>query len=403
MAQVTVCIPGYRCADFIRPTLASVAAQTFTDYRVLLGLEPDEAAETVAAAGTYLADRRFAYYVNDRRLGWAGNVGALLERVHTPYFVILPHDDMWHPQFLADQLVLLSARYDAAGTYTDLWTFGGATGVHRIAIDDGPLYERVLSFLLESANGFAWSGVTRRSALDRPFPTNAYDSFAVESEWVLRLLKQGPLLHVPRALYIKRQPDGADQTSVSRGWRVRTSPGELRDALEHHRRQMLSEAATLALPRAEAGLVELATEAAMVRRFVTFNNARFDFSPADRWRVAALLRSCAADRRPAARAIESRLHVSLARYHAQRRQPETSLRHARMAVSSAPDSGEAISQLAVALLGTGRVMEALPVAREAARARPMAMEIGGLRTELRGQVDAIVSAASAPAPAAVSA
>ena len=97
---VTVCIPAYDAAGFIGHTSRSVADQTMPDFRVVVAVEPKGAAETIAAMREFLADKRFTYYVNATNYGYALNVRGVLTRVRTPYYAILPHDDMWHPEFL---------------------------------------------------------------------------------------------------------------------------------------------------------------------------------------------------------------------------------------------------------------------------------------------------------------
>ncbi len=97
MSPVTVCVPAHRAAAFIAHTLGSIQSQTFSDIRVEIGLEPDEAWATEKACRAFLADPRFHLRRNPTTLGWDGNVRALLLRVETPYFAVLPHDDLWHP------------------------------------------------------------------------------------------------------------------------------------------------------------------------------------------------------------------------------------------------------------------------------------------------------------------
>src|SRR3954469_23747324 len=236
---VTVCVPSYRSAAFIGQTLGSVRSQAFTDFKVLLALEPDGAAETIAAARAFRHEMRIDSYVNDRTLGYAHNVRSVLRRVNTPYFVVLPHDDMWHPDYLATTYAQMEGRPDASGAYTEWFMFGAAHRFRSFAVRDATLAERLLSFFLGGADGAPWRGLTRSSALDSPYPVNEYDGFACECEWALHLLKRGPLLHVAQPLYLKRQAPDVDDQSVSVRWRFRLPDATLRDALAHHRNRML--------------------------------------------------------------------------------------------------------------------------------------------------------------------
>lgn len=385
-AQITVCIPTYRAAEFIGQTLASVARQTFADYRVILAIEPDAAADTVAAAREFLADDRFGYYVNDRKLGYAPNVRSLLERVQTPYFAVLPHDDMWHPRYLAAQLEQLAPRRDASAACTDMYSFGSATGFRYVTLADGSLGERVLSFFLAGAEGHPWRGLTRREALDQSFPDNRFDGFAVECEWTLHLLQRGPLVHVAEPLYLKRQPLAESQMSVSVGWRLRTSDQTLREALEHHR-QVLLQRARAGLSVAESHIVELAAEAAMLRRWVMFSNGRFDFSAEEESRHARTVGACEADESVTASQVLCRVHVALSRYAMQRDRREAAVQHAQAAVDCAPDHAEALIQLTEALVRMGRVTDALTNLQRAAQLLPLAIGLAPLEARCAKLVD----------------
>ena len=79
MNAVTVCVPVYNAAAFLAGTLDSITAQTFTDFKVLISLDRGDD-DSEAICRRYLADRRFELIVQPRRLGWVGNVNALIDR-----------------------------------------------------------------------------------------------------------------------------------------------------------------------------------------------------------------------------------------------------------------------------------------------------------------------------------
>ena len=85
MTTVTVCVPAYNAAGWIADTLDSIAGQTFADFRVVISLDRSED-ESESVCRRYLADPRFELVVQPNRLGWVGNVNALIARVETPFF-----------------------------------------------------------------------------------------------------------------------------------------------------------------------------------------------------------------------------------------------------------------------------------------------------------------------------
>lgn len=364
---VTVCVPAYKSADFIGHTLESIAGQTMPDFRVLIAIEPEGAEETVAVLGDFLADGRFDYYVNKTNHGYALNVRALFARVTTPYYAVLPHDDLWHPEYLELLLGALSARPDASAAHGDWFIFGRYPGIHSQTVTDGPIFDRVLTWFLDGAFGWAWHGLMRSTTLDKPFPNNAFDGFAVEGDWSLHLLLHGPVLYEPSALFLKREQPADSETAVSVGWLNRNPEKWLRGALELHRRAMLEPLATIDLPRTQLRVLELAAEAAMIGRVVMFYNGRYRLNLAQEQRAADTLAELHADGSAPALEILGRLHMAVSRNALRTGSRDVGLQHAEAAVACSPEFGEAQLHLANAYLALGRPTDALTPMRMAVR------------------------------------
>ena len=103
--KVSVCIPTYRGAQTIGPAIASVLAQTFTDFELIVidDGSPDETATIVAG----FEDSRITYVRNASNLGPEGNWNRCLEMARGTYFKLLPHDDLLHPHCLERQAAVL--------------------------------------------------------------------------------------------------------------------------------------------------------------------------------------------------------------------------------------------------------------------------------------------------------
>jgi glycosyltransferase involved in cell wall biosynthesis len=206
MNAITVCVPVYNAAAFLADTLDSIAAQTFTDFKVLISLDRGDD-DSEAICRRYLADRRFELIVQPRRLGWVGNVNALIDRVDTPFFCIMPHDDLLAPQYLAEIHALAASDPAIACAFSDM---EGIRGRHRLMImqDEirGTPIERATDFMLNHFNAVAFRGIIRRHGPDdRPhLPTGLRGDYAADTVWVLRLALRGELRRLPAALYTKR-------------------------------------------------------------------------------------------------------------------------------------------------------------------------------------------------------
>jgi glycosyltransferase involved in cell wall biosynthesis len=277
--MITICIPAYRAGTFIGETVASVLAQEFDAFELHIAIDPADAPgdDTQTALEPFRDDPRVTVVSNPRRLGWAGNLNALFERVNTDYFVPLPHDDLWTPAYLATLAPLVMQAPEVSVAYADLTFFGAIRSSRPRAVTlpqgEGRLMH-LLRFMIQGAHAMPWRGVTRRSALavTQGFPRDGYGGFAVECEYALGLLEAGAVIHVPQPLYKKRIFAETQRVTASRA-RLRGLPPDGRaDAWSRHKGAMQTRMRRMLVQyRAsaeETQLVEAAFQAAMVQRRV---------------------------------------------------------------------------------------------------------------------------------------
>jgi hypothetical protein len=154
--------------------------------------------------------------VQRERVGWVANVNALIERVDTPYFCIVPHDDLIDRRYLAEVHALAASDPAIACAYSDIRGFGAKRP--RISQPDirGTTLTRILDFLLDHFSAVAFRGVVRRrDPDDRPYvPSLPSGDWAADTVWMLRIALHGELRRVPAALYAKRYALG----SVHSAW-----------------------------------------------------------------------------------------------------------------------------------------------------------------------------------------
>ena len=239
--MITVCIPAYRAGPFIGETVASVLAQRFEDFRVEIAIDPPDGRldDTEAALEPFRGDPRVRVSTNPRRLGWSGNFNALLHRVETPFYVPLPHDDLWDPDYLATLFPLVSDHPEASVAYGDMTTFGpgNATGFKSVTLPQREdRMTHLIRFMMQGAHAMPWRGVTRSSALavTHGFPTDRWSGFAVEAEYALGLLEAGPVIHVPQALYRKRVFPLQERVSASKARTMDWAVADRMEAWQRH-------------------------------------------------------------------------------------------------------------------------------------------------------------------------
>jgi glycosyltransferase involved in cell wall biosynthesis len=100
--KVSVITPLYNSAAFIRRTLDSLLAQTYTNWESVL-VDDGSTDETADIIRPYLDDNRFRYLRQDNRgIAGARNTGILASRGE--WICLLDHDDRWLPTKVERQL-----------------------------------------------------------------------------------------------------------------------------------------------------------------------------------------------------------------------------------------------------------------------------------------------------------
>ena len=216
-AVVTVGVPVYRSERFVAETLRSLQAQTFADFTALLSLDgPQQAAEE--ACRPFLDDPRFRMVVQPQRLGWVANANWLMELVTTPFFCLLPHDDLIDPRYLETLLEHARRTPRAAVVYCDIQGFGHSDVQFEQPSVRGDPVARQLTLLRDHLYAVAWRGLTRAEALRVAggIPENRVDNFAADAAWMPAAARWGELHRVPLPLYRKRFHDANEHETWNR-------------------------------------------------------------------------------------------------------------------------------------------------------------------------------------------
>jgi hypothetical protein len=240
-------------------------------------------------------------------------------------------------------------------------------------LTEEPIFDRLMSFFLGGAEAVPLRGVTRSSVRDHfDFPTDRYDGFAVECEWVLHLLVSGTALHVQQPLYSKRIL--APEISVSATRRSGLSREQLLEALEDHRVRLLTLVRQAELPNMMRDTVELATEAAVLRRHTTFSMG--PFSPVQFVRSEQIIANTSARLDSYGKGILAMTLLARSHHASIEGDSRTALDMATAAVDADPHNLEGLAHLARLQLRDNRSTEALATAR---RAWTVAPHTRGLR------------------------
>ena len=112
MAEITVLMPVYNAARFLREAMDSILSQTFTDFEFLI-IDDGSTDGSVAIVESY-TDPRIRFYQNERNKGISPTLNRGIELASSAYIARMDADDISYPGRLEKQYAYLQAHPDCA-------------------------------------------------------------------------------------------------------------------------------------------------------------------------------------------------------------------------------------------------------------------------------------------------
>lgn len=212
MPRVSIVIPSYNHSAFLRPCLASIQAQAFQDWEVLL-IDDGSTDDSVQVAHSIAeSEPRLRVFSNDQNLGTYGTEARAASIASGNLIAVMNSDDLWEPNKLTTQIALLDRHPEMPLCYT-LGSQVDASGskieedVHQ-GWPTEPVQELLPNLLSE--NRVLASSVLFRKPYARFDPSLRYSG-----DWVslLRASKEGQVGCVAARLSHWRQHDRNSYTS----------------------------------------------------------------------------------------------------------------------------------------------------------------------------------------------
>ena len=114
---VSIVMPSYNTGHFIRASVASVLAQTYQDWELII-VDDCSTDNTDDIVGEFLADERIRYIKNEKNSGAAVSRNRALREAKGKWIAFLDSDDVWRPDKLEKQLRFMQEN-GYKFTYTD--------------------------------------------------------------------------------------------------------------------------------------------------------------------------------------------------------------------------------------------------------------------------------------------
>ncbi|MEM8930324.1 MAG: glycosyltransferase family A protein [Acidobacteriota bacterium] len=241
--KVTILIPVYEGAAFVGETIRSALAQTHDALEIVVSIDRSmDPSWSVCRA--FEGDPRLRVLPPSGRRGWIDHCNSLIAQVATPWFCILPHDDLLAPTYIERLVAIAEETPSAAIVYSDIEVFGRLNVPRRGQPGDpaataaisqpsltGTRVERLLAYVAEHYAAVGFRGLVRTISATAAggLSLGARHGFAADAMWLARLAWEGDALRVPEALYRKRYHD----RSVHHGWFALDRAARL-DVWHHH-------------------------------------------------------------------------------------------------------------------------------------------------------------------------
>jgi len=206
--QVSIGMPVYNGADFLRDAIDSLLAQTFEDFEIIISDNAStDATESICRDYT-AADSRIRYYRSAENRGAAWNYNYCVEQARGEYFKWAAHDDVCAPEFLRQCVATLqSAGPQAVLAYPRSLLIdetGAIVGRHESGLDlrNRTPHARIRDFARRQNKANPVFGLMRTDALRR---TRGHGNFPnADIVLLLELALLGQMWEVDDWLFLRR-------------------------------------------------------------------------------------------------------------------------------------------------------------------------------------------------------
>jgi glycosyltransferase involved in cell wall biosynthesis len=170
-AKVTVGIPTFNRAGWLRETIESVLAQSFTNFCLIVrDNASDDATPDVVRS---FSDDRIQYVRSERNVGAIENFNRLAALADTEFLVLLPDDDILYPGYLGAAVGVLE-RFETAGLVHSAFDFIDERS--RVIRRAHPVASRSYASIMRRDRALEWMMFSRWALC---FPTIMYRTNAI--------------------------------------------------------------------------------------------------------------------------------------------------------------------------------------------------------------------------------
>lgn len=213
--KVSIGLPVYNGAAFLREAIESILGQTYADFELIVSDNASSDATRDICLELAAQDPRISYHRQDHNIGQGPNHNFCVARASGEYFRWAAHDDLIAPEYLTRCVAALERERDAVLCHSQTRIFGDGHEalVAPLRNVDAPRgSDRFAAVILKPHWCVDIYGLIRRSALLQTNLMSGY--FGGDKTLLAELALLGRFLRIPEPLFMNRDHAGRSMRAV---------------------------------------------------------------------------------------------------------------------------------------------------------------------------------------------
>lgn len=203
--KVSVCIPTYNRPDYLRQSIESVLAQSFSDYELLISNNASE--DSTAAVIDSFKDFRIVHLNKEKNIGLVENFNSCLAAAKGEFITVFHDDDLMLPDNLSLKVRALEQNARAGLVHSNFNIIDGNGSIIKKSahfIDSQDFVEQGLSFLRKSLLGYnpvnPPSAFIRKECFDKLGGFSSKVHFTTDWEYWMRISMHYDVIYLAKPL-----------------------------------------------------------------------------------------------------------------------------------------------------------------------------------------------------------
>ncbi|MFV0465940.1 MAG: glycosyltransferase family 2 protein [Lachnospiraceae bacterium] len=217
---VSVCIPAYNNAAYIKDTIESVLSQTYENLELVIC--DDKSTDNTVEVIRSFWDNRIKLYLNEKNLGMSGNWNNCLKKCDGEFIKLICADDMLKPQCMEKEVEALLEHPEAVLAESDTQLFdlaGKPKGFYKRYKTDGLTDGKEIvraGFFLKNYFGAPLANTFRRSTLEEVGGFDTWYTYILDYDFWVTLACKGDvyIIHEPLNYFRVRNDSNTGQVML---------------------------------------------------------------------------------------------------------------------------------------------------------------------------------------------